>query len=376
MAEDDGDDGQSARDIDTAVARYRRPLRLHSAPLWLTRPYDSAMSSAPVAALVIVLTLTAVLLTSGMAKLRDARATQDAFVALRVPSVVPAGPSAAALPWVEIVLAVLLLGSPTAVAWLPAAAVLLLMLAYTALIARALRFDEPVSCSCFGSIGHHEVGPQTLGRNVLLSVLAAVALWYVLDGGSAPAAFGALDGAGWWALLATAAAVAVALLVTAPSSTGPTSWPAGPDVELLDYERQPIPYGVLTRLNGKSSTLAEIASTQARFLFFLNPHCGSCLRIAEQLDEWADRLDPAVGILAVYFDENVAKQVGHRKDLATWEPELNVQRVLGVTSNPSAVLLGADGLLAGGPVKGEDAVIGLVEAVFAEVEGAETPVEH
>src|SRR6478672_7407300 len=109
-------------------------------------PYDSAMSS-PVAAVVIVLTLTAVLLTSGVAKLRDTRAVQDAFVALRVPSVIPAGPSAAALPWVEIALAALLLVSPAAIAWLPAAAVLLLMLAYTALIARALRFDEPVSCS-------------------------------------------------------------------------------------------------------------------------------------------------------------------------------------------------------------------------------------
>ena len=335
------------------------------------------MSSAPVAALVVVLTLSAVLLTSGVAKLRDARATQDAFVALRVPTVVPAGPSAAALPWVEIVLAVLLLVSPAAVAWLPAAAVLLLMLAYTALIARALRFDEPVSCSCFGSIGNHEVGPQTLARNVLLSVLAALALWYVLDGGSAPNAFGALGEPGWWALLATAAAVAVALLVAAPPSGGSVTSPSGADVELLDYERQPIPYGVLTRLDGKSSTLAEIASTQARFLFFLNTHCASCQRIAAQLDGWADRLDPAVGILAVYFDENVAERAaGHRKEMATWEPELNVQRVLGITSNPSAVLLGADGLLAGGPVKGEDNILELVEAVFAEVEGAEAPVEQ
>ncbi|RYB92379.1 hypothetical protein EUA06_05325 [Nocardioides glacieisoli] len=334
------------------------------------------MSSAPVAPLVVVLTLSAVLLTSGVAKLRDARATQDAFVALRVPSVVPAGPSAAALPWVEIVLAILLLASPAAVAWLPAAAVLLLMLAYTALIARALRFDEPVSCSCFGSIGHHEVGPQTLGRNVLLSVLAALVLWYVLDDGSAPEAFGALGAAGWWALLATAAAVAVALLIAAPASRGSATSPSGADVELLDYERQPIPYGVLTRLNGKSSTLAEIASTQARFLFFLNTHCASCQRIAAQLDGWADRLDPAVGILAVYFDENVAEHAGHRKDLATWEPELNVQRVLGITSNPSAVLLGADGLLAGGPVRGEDNILELVETVFAELEGAEAPIEQ
>ena len=54
------------------------------------------MSSAPVAALVLALTLVAVLLISGAAKLRDRRATQDAFLALRVPTVVPAARAAEA----------------------------------------------------------------------------------------------------------------------------------------------------------------------------------------------------------------------------------------------------------------------------------------
>lgn len=340
-------------------------------------PYDEAMSSAPVAALVLALTLSAVLLTSGVAKLRDRRATQDAFVALRVPAVVPAGPSAAALPWVEIALAVLLLVTPSGLVRVPAGAVLLLMLAYTALIARALRFDEPVSCSCFGSIGRHEVGPSTLGRNVLLSMLAALVLWYAVDGGSAPAAMSELGAGGWWALLATAASVAVALLVAAPSSVASSTPSSSPDIELLDYERQPIPYGVLSHLNGRSSTLAEVASTQARFLFFLNTHCGSCLRIAEKLDGWADRLDPAVGVLVVYATEPAAaEQVRHRRELATWEPDLNVQRVLAVSGNPAAVLLGADGLLAGGPVTGEDDIVELVEAVLDEVGAAGAPVEQ
>ncbi len=328
------------------------------------------MSSAPVAALVVVLTLSAVLLTSGIAKLRDGRATRDAFIALRVPGFVPADPSAAALPWAEILLAVLLMASPAAFAWAPAAAVLALMLAYTALIARALRFDEPVTCSCFGSIGRHEVGPLTLWRNVLLSALAAVALWYVVDGGSAPRAMGELGAAGWLALLASAAAVAVALLVAGPPAGGPSAT-SDADGELLDYERQPIPYGVLAHLNGNSSTLAEAASTQARLLLFLNAHCGSCLRIADRVDGWADRLDPAVGVLAVYVDKSTAAgQSGHRSDLATWEPELNVQRVLGSHGSPSAVLLGADGYLAGGPVSGEDDVVELVEAVLEQVDGA------
>ena len=133
-----------------------------------------AMSSAPVAALVVVLTLVAVLLLSGAAKLRDRRATRDAFTALRVPAFVPAGAAAAALPWIEVGVGVLLLVAPSG--WLVpvGAATLALMLVYTALIARALRFEEPVECSCFGSIGRHEVDRTTLARNGLLSVLSMV----------------------------------------------------------------------------------------------------------------------------------------------------------------------------------------------------------
>ncbi|MCF6376296.1 hypothetical protein L2K70_01620 [Nocardioides KLBMP 9356] len=338
------------------------------------------MSSAPVAALVLMLTLAAVLLTSGAAKLRDARATQDAFVALRVPRVVPVGPSAAALPWVEIVLAVLLLVSPTSVAWLPAAVVLLLMLAYTALIARALRFDEPVSCSCFGSIGSHDVGPRTLGRNILLSVIAAVVLWYDLQGGSAVDAVGELGAAGWWTLLATVAAVAVALLVAVPAGSGSAAHPAGHDVpqdaELADYERHPIPYGVVHRLDGHPLTLTEAATTQARLVIALNANCGPCVRTGEKVDEWARRLDPAIGVIVVYPDEHAARaQTGHSPDLSTWEPDWNVRRVFALAP-PSAVLLGADGFLAGGPVSGEDEVLELVEAVFAAIEGTEEPVQH
>jgi hypothetical protein len=114
--------------------------------------------------------------------------------------------------------------------------------------------------------------------------------------------------------------------------------------------------------------LAELASTQARLLFFLNSHCGSCLRIADKVDGWAYQLDPAVGILVVYVDESAAAgQVRHSREVATWEPELNVQRVLGLQGTPAAVLLGADGLLAGGPVAGEDDILELVEAVSDEI---------
>jgi hypothetical protein len=154
------------------------------------------------------------------------------------------------------------------------------------------------------------------------------------------------------------------VLVAGGSSTGSTS----PDEEeLLDYERRPIPYGALTPHHGRTSTLAELSATQARLLVVLNPSCGPCVRTAERLDDWATRLAPAVGVVAVYPDEASAlAATEHARDLAAWEPELNVRRVFSVVA-PGAVLVGADGFLAGGPVDGEDDVAGFVEDVLAEL---------
>ncbi|MEO6509430.1 MAG: MauE/DoxX family redox-associated membrane protein [Nocardioides sp.] len=326
------------------------------------------MDHVSVAALIVVLTLTAVLVTSGVAKLRDRRATRDAFDALRVPGVVPADAAAVALPWGELALGVLLLVAPGG--WLVpvAIALLLLMLSYTWLIARALRFDEPVTCSCFGSLGRHDVEASTLVRNLLLSGLALAVLWLAVAGGSVPEAVGDLDAGDWWTLLAVVAAVAVAVLVigTAPTGNGI------PDGEFLEYDRRPVPYGSLIHPDGATATLTELARTQARLLVILNAHCGPCLRTAEKLDEWAERLSPSVGVLAVYpHAEAATSSTGHSEGMGVWEPELNVRRMFSVTA-PAAVLLGADGFLAGGPVLGEDAVEELVAAVLDELAPQQT----
>jgi thiol-disulfide isomerase/thioredoxin len=335
------------------------------------------MPHAPVAALVVALTLSAVLATSGVAKLRDPRATRDAFDALRVPPVVPADAAAGALPWAEIGLAVALVAAPAG--WLlpVAVAVALLILTYTALVARALGFDEPVRCACFGRLGRHDVGRATVARNLLLTVLATALVWWALDDGSAPSAFAALDGGDGWALLATAAAAAVAVLVAGGSSTGSERGDDSGllDAELLDYERRAIPYGALTLHHGRTATLAELSATQARLLVVLNPSCGPCVRTAERLDDWATRLTSAVGVVAVYPDESSAlAATEHARELAAWEPELNVRRVFSVGA-PGAVLLGADGYLAGGPVAGEDDVAAFVEDILDELAEQTSPVE-
>jgi thiol-disulfide isomerase/thioredoxin len=307
------------------------------------------MSSAPVAALVVSLTLACVLAVSGVAKLRDRTSTRDAFTALRVPAFVPAGPAAATLPWTELALAALLLVAPSAALVPVAVLVLALMVAYLALIGRALTFDEPVTCSCFGSLGRHDVGRTTLARNLLLTALAAIVVWFALDGGSVPSALADLDVDEWAALAATVAAAVVAVLVV----DGSAPVEPVPEGELLDYERERIPYGVVQGPDASTTNLWELTSTQARLVVVLSPGCGPCARTAEKLDDLAARLAPAVGVLAVYPDPTTAAAVTeHSLDLAVSEPDANIRRGFSV-GTPAAILLGADGFLAGGPVAGE-----------------------
>jgi thiol-disulfide isomerase/thioredoxin len=322
------------------------------------------MSSAPTASLLVLLTLTVVLAVSAATKLRDPLAFEDAFVALRVPSFVPRRATTRVVPWVEVALAVLLLVAPSLLLVVVAAAVAILMAAYTALVTRALTFDEAVDCACFGSLGSHQVGRLTLVRNLLLLGLAGTAMWIGLSDRSAAGAAADLRSGDWWTLVAALVAVVVSVTIVGGRSTVAAAHTSEPE---LDYERRPIPYGVLAMPDGTTTTLAELAATQARLLVVLNPHCGPCVRTAEKLDTWADRLGPAVGVVAVHPE--VGLDLPHREVLTAVEPAHNVRRVFSVGA-PGAVLLGADGLMAGGPVAGAGSVERFVDEILDELQGA------
>lgn len=319
------------------------------------------MTRAPTASLLALMVLTSVLAASGAAKLRSPLAFDDAFVALRVPPLLPRRAAARTLPWLELVLAVLLMASSGPLLVGATGVLVLLMLVYTWVIVRALGFDEPVDCACFGSLGSQVVSRLTLARNLLLLMLSLTAIWIAAAGGSAPDAIGELRAADWRTLAAALTAVAVAVTIVArPGADGADQ--VG-DRE-LDYERRPIPYGVLMTTDGTSATLAELAATRARLLVVLNPHCGPCVRTAEKLDGWAGQLEPAVGIIAVHPEAGL--ELPHDEVVAMVEPAHNVRRIFSVGA-PGAVLLGADGLMAGGPVAGEGDVERFVEDIVSEL---------
>ncbi len=312
-----------------------------------------------------LLALAVVLAVSGLTKIPARQQTEDAIEALRIP-LVPRALGAALLPWAELALAVglLVLRGPLLVA----AAVLALLLAvtYTVVIARALRFPEPVTCSCFGRFGAAKVSRTTLWRNLALTVVAAVAVVAAVLGQHV---WGLVSENPWWVVMAGLVATLFALVAAGSGTPAPAPYAVAADPEEeLDYLRLPIPYGQLRTADGKDlTTLRDLASTQARLLLFLSAGCGSCRRTAENLDAWAERLAPAVGVVPIYSYEP-----GEVPFAVPWylQPEGNVSRVLEAHGTPSAVLLGADGMLAGGPIGGEDSVRRFVDDILEQIHGA------
>lgn len=332
----------------------------------------------PELALVLpVLTCALILLISGAAKLRERQATADAFGALRVPA--PSWAPALLAP-AELVLGVALLVSPAPVLVVVASATLALLLAYWLVVARALRFEHPVRCGCFGRLGAHTITGRTLVRNTLLVLAGALALVAGLRGVSVPSALADLDRWWLWLVGATLAAAVCTLSLGGSPAAGPAragdasagAETDGADADELDYVRHPIPYGQARTREGHRITLHELATHHPALLVALSPGCGPCSRIAPDLRAWEERLGGVVAVRALFDDnpERVRDLAPDAEPYALYDLDFNVARVLRLFTNPSAVLLGADGLLAGGPVEGEQAVRQLVDDIAGELAAA------
>lgn len=315
--------------------------------------------------------LSLVLLLSGGSKLPDHRGTVDAMTSLRIPLPVLHKPLAHILPVAELALAVSL--------WVPSRTSTLVgailstgvFALFTLIIGRALRFDEPVTCACFGSFGAPAVTPRTLVRNLVLTALGGIGI------------VGAASGAGPGLLLGASGAVVVSsgLLVVA---TAAVTWlvVGGTDTRIQaetgadhgddggPFLAAPIPFAQLRGADGDLVSLRRLVRTEAHLLVFLSPGCGPCVRTMDRLDGFRTRLAPVVRVDAVFrrpVDE-LSGSVRARVGADVWEdPETNAGEAFRITGRPAAVLLGADGTIAGGPVTGEDDIAHLVDEMVEQL---------
>lgn len=255
----------------------------------------------------------------------------------------------------------------------------LLVLAYLALVVVALRAPDPVSCGCFGADDTTPVSGRTLARNIVLVLAAVLALADATLGGSVPAR---LADPGTWGWIA--GALFAVLLTHLATSTGPAApeepastlpVPSGgvEDDEMDDYVRAEIPDVSVLDPDGRPTALRSLAAGGAQLLVFLSPGCGSCAGIARDLPRWRDR-DLPIAVRAVVHS-NWLDTPGSPVwvETALVDEDGAAGRALGVRGTPGAVLLGADGLLAGGPVAGAGAVRALYVEIAEQLEAAADP---
>ena len=340
----------------------------------------------PEALILTPLLLAAVLAASGVAKLRDAGSGRAAFDALRVPPALAQPWIVAAVPYAELALAV---GLVLTQGWVLLGATLAtvgLFAAYWILIARAVAAGGEVSCNCFGAATSGRVSRWTLLRNSLLLLVAVLA---VVDAATLRdvvlARLGALDAeAAWWLVGAVVVAAVVGLVLHEPAGrTTPASAAQASEAKASEttaspdepYERRPIPNVTLVDGAGERVSLRDVPRDRAVFLIWLSFTCAACADVFEQLPGWAARVPqlefrPVVGHLPQLADRVPALAASGLED-----PGAYVQAVLGQTAVPMGVLLGTDGLLAGGPFLGLSELAEVVDELAERFAEAGVPAE-
>lgn len=322
------------------------------------------------AKLIALLSVIAVLVVSGVAKLRDTQSTYAVLHLLRLPRLVQQRWVAVALPVGELGLALTLLQPWRPLAILGAAAVLVLFGCYWALIARALRFTPRPNCGCFGKIGDQRVSERTLLRNTLLVALAAFAFFSVATGSTVPtllAQYGWLVALCWVAsLIGVLLIVAIPATETAPAMIDPPTEPElAADAE--DYLRQPIPHAVLLDVQGTPVSLQALARQQAALLIMVNCLCSSTTQTLAALPKWQADM-PELRVCFIYSGSGAVPDTGWAASYL--DHEASLWQEFGLYGSPAAVLLGADALLAGGPVAGFDQVADFAGQIATQLAAA------
>jgi hypothetical protein len=319
------------------------------------------------ALLLAPLTCAVVLLISGAAKVGNQAATRDAFIAMGLPRPLRSEGLVTTLPYAELALGVLLLVTWSWVLAVVAAVATALFAAYWVLVLRVLRLGEEVDCGCFGALGDDRVSGATLARNSLLVGLAALATAFGAAGSGVLPALSDFGTADWWWLLLTAAVAATAVLVVGLRRAEAVI----DDGDLLDYDRVPIPFALLEDAAGTRTTLRQLAGQRPQLLVFLSSSCWACETVAARLSDWVSRLGP-VEVSTVFTEPldsipETLRPIG----VSAWFDVGQGATETFADGRPSAVLLGADGALAGGPVAGAGTVTTFVEDIVAELDAAE-----
>lgn len=326
----------------------------------------------PTAVLVRV-ALAVVFLVSGVAKLADREGTKQAVAGFGVPAAL-VSTTALALAPVELLVAALLVWTPSATAGLVAA--LALLAAFTAAVVVALASGRRPECHCFGRIGGADISLRTVARNAVLATLAAAGLYSLVtpevDLSTAEAQAGTAGG------LVLAGGVLLAEGVAGRAARRARDRQDAAAFEEGMAGGRPVrtapPFRVPT-LAGADTSLDELlAPGLPLLLVFLSPGCGPCRSLRPAVTWWAEvyagRLTVAIvggggaGPNAAAYEDGVPSSLQVLLD-----DDNAILDAYGVIGTPAAVLVDPDRVIRGGVVAaGELLVRRLLAAGLAGTE--------
>ncbi|HJR19569.1 MAG TPA: PqqD family peptide modification chaperone [Actinomycetota bacterium] len=334
------------------------------------------------------ISLAAVFLVSGFAKLFDRDGTRAAVEAFGLPAAL-VGPVAAGLPAAEIATAAGLVLGTTARAG--AVAALVLLSAFIVGIAVNIAQGRRPDCHCFGQLHSAPVGPATLARNAVLAIAAGLVLFGAGADAGGPVfdTLGDLDAAGAVAATVTFALVAAAVvlsgrkgaaLISAPVADPPPA-PAGPPVG------SDAPAFTLRGSSGSTTGLGDLVGRgRSVLLVFFSPSCSPCAHIAPELARWQRELPERLTVAVV----TSGTEEGARSSVETYgiaelliDKERSVAKAYGSAGTPGAVLIDERGAIASAYAAGEAAIndllieaFGLTEVVAAVAEKRTAASQH
>jgi peroxiredoxin len=344
------------------------------------------------------LLLAAIFLLAGATKLVDPAGSRKALRDFGLPSAL-ARPMVLLLPLIEILVAVALI--PNETAWIGACGALGLLALFVIGVTVAMVRGRKPDCHCFGQLHSEPVGWQTLVRNV---VLTAVAGLVVAGGrhytGQEPWAWVAgLEGIEFKVAMIAACVAAFAFL-WAVGRARPKRVPAEPDIEAVEVEEEeeapqkrvtvaaprpqpavvpvtpasdavtqapgpldiglpigtPAPDFELPGITGQKRSLKSLlAGGKDLVLIFTSPWCKSCEVVAGNLTRWKYEMSGLPNIVLVSrgaAKDNLNKLKGFDASSILLQEKSEVAAAYDCSATPTAVLIGADGLIASQLVSG------------------------
>jgi thiol-disulfide isomerase/thioredoxin/uncharacterized membrane protein YphA (DoxX/SURF4 family) len=341
------------------------------------------------ALLIARLLLAAVFALAGVAKLSDLKGSRKAIIDFGLPAPL-ASTLALLLPMAELAVAAALIAASSA--WWGALGALGLLLLFAVGISINLARGRKPECHCFGQLHSAPAGWRTLSRNAVLAAVAAFVVWEGTGGGGAgPSAlswpgnltstqlvafvFGlvvlGLLLSQWWFLMHLLRQNGRLLVrvetLEARLGVGGVA-PSGNGSQARQQAGLPVgseaPGFALSGLHGEALTLDSLRSSgKPVMLIFTDPDCGPCNVLLPEVGRWqeehSDKLTVAL-ISRGEAEENRTKAQEHALGNVLLQEDWEVSEAYRVGGTPSAVLVGADGVVKSSVAGGPDAIRGLV----------------